>query len=76
LDLIKAVRYNAFLVLLTPYFIVLIIYAIRDFIYGTGYPKNFWFSGKMALVLVGLVFLYTIVRNLPYYPFTCLATPS
>lgn len=76
LDLIKAVRYNAFLVLLTPYFIVLIIYAIRDFIYGTGYPKNFWFSGKMALVLVGLIFLYTIVRNLPYYPFTCLATPS
>lgn len=76
LDLGKAIRYNAFLILLTPYFLVLIFYAIKDFIYGTGYPKNFWFSGKMALIFVGLIFVYTFIRNLPYSPFTLLATPE
>lgn len=72
----EAFRYNAFLVVFTPYFLVLIFYAVRDFIYGSGYPKRFWFSGKMALVFVILIILYTIARNLPYYPFTLLATPD
>lgn len=75
-DLKEAIQYNAFLVLLSPYFLVLIYYAIKDFIYGTGYPKSFWFSSKIALIFVGLIFFYTFIRNLPYYPFTLLATPD
>lgn len=75
-DFREAFRYNAFLVLLAPYLAVLIFYTIRDFIYGTGYPENFWFSGKMALIFIGLIFLYTIIRNLPYFPFTLLAPPD
>ncbi len=76
LDFTEALQYNTFFVILLPYFLVLIFYAIRDFIYGSGYPKNFWFSGKMALIIVGLIFLFTILRNLPYYPFTLLAPPD
>lgn len=72
----EAIQNNAFLVLLLPYFLVLIYYAIKDFIYGTGYPKNFWFSGKMALIFVGLIFIYTIIRNLPFYPFILLSPPD
>jgi len=76
LDFAKAIQYNALLVVLAPYFLVLIFFVIRDFIYGTGYPKSFWFSGKMALIFVVLILLYTVARNLPYYPFTLLAPPN
>lgn len=74
LEFKEAFRYNAFLVLLTPYFLILIFYAIRDFLYGKGYPRSIWFSVKMALFFSGLIILYTIIRNLPYYPFNLLAT--
>lgn len=72
----EALQFNALFVVLVPYFLILICYAIRDFIYGTGYPNNFWFSGKMALIFVGLIILYTVVRNLSFFPFTVLATPE
>lgn len=72
----EALTYNAFLVILSPYFVVLVYYTVKNYIYRTGYPKNFWFSGKMALIFVGLIFFYTIIRNLPFFPFTLLATPN
>jgi len=76
LDWENAIQYNALLIILMPYFLVLIFYTIKDFIYGTGYPKNFWFSGKMAMIFVALILIYTIVRNLPFFPFTLLAAPE
>lgn len=76
LNILEALRYNALFVVLFPYTLILIYYTVRQFLTGKNFPKNFWFSGKMALIFVGLLLIFMVIRNLPFYPFTLLATPN
>ena len=68
----EAFRFNPLFVLVLPYVFVLIYFTIRSYIYEASYPKSFWFSGKMALVFVAVLVIYTILRNLPFVPFSYL----
>lgn len=73
---LEALRYNALFVVALPYVFILIYYAIRSYLFGKTYPNSFWFSGKMALIFVAVLVIYTLIRNLPFFPFIYLATPN
>lgn len=71
----EAMRYNFLFVILLPYFLLLIYYTIRSYLFEIPFPNHFIFSGKMALIFVGILIVYSVVRNLPFAPFHLLATP-
>ncbi len=76
LELTHALRYNALFVLLTPYLLLLLYYEIRRIFWGTPKPNNFFTSNKMLWIFLISLLVFGIIRNLPWYPFTLLATPS
>lgn len=72
----EAFRYNAFFVLLTPYLAILFYYEIRRMFWKIPKPRNFLTSNKMLWIFLISLLVFGIIRNLPFYPFTLLATPS
>lgn len=75
-EFLDALRYNAFFVLLIPYLALLFYYEIRRMIWKTPVPRNFFTSGKMVWIFLAVLFLFGILRNLPFFPFNWLATPD
>lgn len=76
LEIVQALRYNAFFVLLIPYLLVLFYYEARKMFFGIPKPMNFFTSNKMLWIFLILLLVFGIVRNLPYYPFTFLGAPD
>ncbi|MFV0305203.1 MAG: DUF2752 domain-containing protein [Moheibacter sp.] len=75
-DIVQAFRFNAFFVLALPYILLLIFHEVRLFFWKIPKPKNFLTSNKMLWIFVVAILLFGLIRNLPYYPFTLLATPN
>jgi len=71
----EAMRYNALWTIGWPFALYVFVSMMLDFGYGRVLPGRFhsrrWFWIAVGVLLV----VYSIVRNLPWYPFTLLATP-
>jgi len=76
LEIIQALRYNAFFILLIPYLVLLSYYEIRRFFWEIPKPENFFTSNKMLWVFLISLLVFGIIRNLPFYPFSLLGTPD
>lgn len=72
----QALRYNTFLVLFSPYILLLIFYEVRWFFWKIQKPSNFFTSNKMLWIFLAALLLFGIIRNIPAYPFSMLATPN
>lgn len=70
-DVITALDFNAMLPLYAAFFgylfISLLLYAFR----GKGLSTKI-FTMKWAYSFIGVAFVFTVLRNLPYYPFSVL----
>lgn len=73
-DFLNALKYNALLVVLFPYAMILIFFSFRQYLTNKPFPKSFWFSNKMALIFVAVLLLFMVIRNIPSFPFTLLNT--
>lgn len=73
-EFLKALKFNAFFVLLIPYLVFLIYYEIRRIYFNIPKPRNFFTSNKMIWIfLIGLL-VFGILRNLPFFPFDWFST--
>lgn len=73
-DLIAALNYNVLLVLSIP--LLLVHYYLKAYAYFS--KKNvglkFWYNPNTPKIIFGVVMLFWIARNIPYSPFTYLAS--
>jgi len=76
LEFIRALRYNALFVLLIPYLLLLFYYEVRRIFFDIPKPRNFFTSNKMLWIFLISLLVFGILRNLPFYPFTLLASPD
>ncbi|MDR1810932.1 MAG: DUF2752 domain-containing protein [Prevotella sp.] len=73
-DILKALRYNAFLVVGLPFF--LYMYRLIVETYGLKKSRNlggFFYSPLFAKIVLLALFLFFILRNIPVEPFTYLS---
>lgn len=71
-DILSAVHFNALLPIMALVFAYFTLSLFFTVIRGRGLSWSF-FTPKMMYFIVALVFIYAIVRNLPFYPFSLLA---
>jgi len=72
----KALKFNAFFVLLIPYLVFLIYYEIRKIYFNIPKPQNFLTSNKMIWIFLIALLVFGILRNLPFFPFDWFSTPD
>lgn len=73
-EVIEALKFNAFFVVFTPYFVLLAFYELRNYFFGIPKPNNFFTSNKMLWIFLLLLLIFGAIRNLPLMPFECLST--
>ncbi|MEG1953745.1 MAG: DUF2752 domain-containing protein [Hydrogenoanaerobacterium sp.] len=72
LQFYRAFRYNPLLVVLLPFIAVYFIARIIDYIKTGGNHIDARLSFKALLIVAVLIVVYSVLRNLPFYPFTLL----
>jgi len=73
LNILKALQYNAFLTLTFPFLLVLVYNLIYNFIFDTKKRIMILYNNTFVISFFSLMLLFTILRNIPYYPFSLLA---
>ncbi|MDO5509845.1 MAG: DUF2752 domain-containing protein [Weeksellaceae bacterium] len=71
-DVLRALSFNAFYIILLPFLLPMIYYALRSFVTGIPVQNNFLFSTKFVIALLIFMFLFFVFRNIPQFPFTLL----
>lgn len=71
---IEALKYNAFFVVFTPYFVLLVFYELRNYFFGISKPNNFFTSNKMLWIFLFALLIFGLIRNIPLPAFEWLAT--
>ena len=71
---IEALKYNAFFVVFTPYFVLLVFYELRNYFFGISKPNNFFTSNKMLWIFLFVLLIFGLIRNIPLPAFEWLAT--
>lgn len=72
-DLLTAIRNNVMFVITLPLLAVYMPLYIWDFIRGEKKVRNVRVNRHVMVVYIIVLFLFTILRNIPVYPFTLLA---
>lgn len=72
----QAFRYNPLLFISLPFIIILVIQFGMNLFFGTKYRTKLFYNNKFVWFLFGIIMLYGILRNLPFWPFTYLAPPT
>ena len=72
----QAFRYNPLLFITLPFVLFLLIQTCVNLIFGTSYRTKLLYNNKFVWFVFGLLMVYAVVRNLPFYPFTLLAPPA
>lgn len=74
LRLSKAVSYNPLVVLAAPFLIVWIGVELAAWLFGERYRGPRMRMGKRSgIAMVVVILLYSVLRNIPVWPFTLLA---
>lgn len=69
----EALKYNAIIVILLPLLILLIFNLLYNFIFQTKKRIKILYNNYFVAGLFIFLLLFTILRNLPFYPFNLLA---
>ncbi len=73
LDFLTAVRNNVMLVITLPLLAIYMPLYIWDFIQGEKKVRNVRVNRHVLVAYIVVLFVFTILRNIPVYPFTLLA---
>ncbi len=73
LNFYKAFRLNPLMVLSLPIIIYGLGIALWNWVFETRYRVSLFYSNIFIYTYFGLVVLYWIARNIPYYPFNLLS---
>ena len=73
ISLVVMLQYNAFLTLTFPFLLVLVYNLIYNFIFDTKKRIMILYNNTFVISFFSLMLLFTILRNIPYYPFSLLA---
>lgn len=69
----KSLRYNALFIVSIPFFLYLYYILVSVYLLKGKYnAKGFLFSKNFAIIFLLILFVYFILRNIPFSPFTYL----
>lgn len=71
----QAFRYNPVVMVLLPLLLVAVCWELAGWVRGRPMPVRLLPGPRVGLALLGLLLVFGILRNLPYWPFTLLAPP-
>ncbi len=72
-EIIKALRYNVLFVVGIPFFVYLYYILVKVYLLKGNYnAKGILFSKNFAIVFLLILFVYFVLRNIPFSPFTYL----
>ena len=69
----QSLAYNPFTMILFPLIAISLIQSLWHWMWGTVPRGQSLFTTRILAVLVALLFVFGVLRNLPYYPLTLLA---
>ena len=72
LNFYNAFRYNPLAFILLPIFTIYLILSMISFIVSGKNVINKYINSKIFIVIIVIIALFTILRNIPIYPFTTL----
>lgn len=74
-DFGQAFRYNPLLFITLPFVLFILLQSLVNFIFGTAYRTKLFYNNTFVWFVFGLLMVYAVLRNLPFYPFHFLAPP-
>lgn len=66
---IKALQLNAIFIIGFPFLIGLYYTLIEVYITRTKKPEGFYYKTQTGIIVLVITLLFTVLRNIPYYPF-------
>ena len=74
-DLGQAFRYNPLLFITLPFVLFILFQSLMNFVFGTNYRTKLFYNNTFVWTVFGILMVYAVLRNLPFYPFHFLAPP-
>lgn len=74
-NLSQAFRYNPLLFITLPFVLFILFQSLVNFVFGTNYRTKLFYNNTFVWTVFGVLMVYAVLRNLPFYPFLFLAPP-